>query len=658
MAGPWDTPPTEAELKAAKADPWSSPPTESEVASASERPKMSKGKAAVTAIGQEGTLGLGARMGGRFQADLQRIANLLPKGSLEWAGIDNRYPQEDAGPLLAFRPPWKDQEGLEKVATEGNEAQVAKAKEDQPLTYAVSGLAAAAPVAAAPHLAAARALGVAPTAMIAASRMGRAAQFGAEGAGAGAARAVAAGEDLPEVAKQAGLGAGAGLLGGAAPRLLATGLGAAAIGGDKIGLSDADRIMLGLGAVGLGASTFSPRKPADAPEPTQPAQPKSAAAQAIEPATPVAPQGDGPALPAIDEGFGAKMQGSMEKYAGPLKAAAEAADLQWPTAENWVLRDLDLTGSQGNKLQRKGLIASAPRALLDDPRYAQAKTLPKKLELIKAKQAEAGQAYSDALSRLDGLANRGERFSPAAAAARIKSEVLRPLSGGLAADRPVAKVVEKEIKSLLAKEKTGMSFSNAEALKRRFDPHARYDKAAGPTPQQQAFQDMRRIIKEEVERAADQVATRSGNPDLAKGWMGAKKLYGAMEELTPLVESRAQARQQNSFFSLNDYIAGVGGSAVDPTLGVAAGAKMLGNKWLRERGPHVMALGSDKLSKSPMAGAVAKAIQAGDATVGKVAGPLMEAAKRGENNLAVAIFMLSQRYPELQEALAKYRDAD
>lgn len=360
---------------------------------------------------------------------------------------------------------------------------------------------------------------------------------------------------------------------------------------------------------------------------------------------------EAPSVPMPDENFGQGMEALTARYAPKVKAAVESAEMEWPTAENWVLRDLDITGAGQQKLQRKGLIEFAPRAILDDPRYANAKTLPQKLELVAQKSAEAGRAYDDALTQLDALANRGERFSPLAAADRIVQEVVRPLAQGPAADAPIAKAMMREVAKLRAAGKSGMSFRNAEALKRSFDRHARYDKISGPTPAQQAYQDLRRIIKEEVEVAADAVSQRSGRPEIAKSWLDAKRMHGAMEELGRLVEARVAARSGNRYFTLTDYLAAITGGAADPTGVIGPMMMAAGNKWLRERSPHIMARTTNWAARNPTLNAVKSAATSSGEAFGRFSAPVIEAAKQGDERLAVTIYILSQQYPEFRAKL-------
>jgi hypothetical protein len=59
-------------------------------------PTSSAGGAALRGFGQGLTANFGDELGAGLQAGLQRLANALPEGSLDWAGVDNRY-QQDAG---------------------------------------------------------------------------------------------------------------------------------------------------------------------------------------------------------------------------------------------------------------------------------------------------------------------------------------------------------------------------------------------------------------------------------------------------------------------------------------------------------------------------------------------------------------------------------
>jgi hypothetical protein len=65
---------------------------------APQAPRMGSGSSAAGAglrgFGQGLTAGFGDELGAGLQAGLQGVANALPEGSLEWAGIDNRHQQD------------------------------------------------------------------------------------------------------------------------------------------------------------------------------------------------------------------------------------------------------------------------------------------------------------------------------------------------------------------------------------------------------------------------------------------------------------------------------------------------------------------------------------------------------------------------------------
>lgn len=369
------------------------------------------------------------------------------------------------------------------------------------------------------------------------------------------------------------------------------------------------------------------------------------------------------------------LEGAANDHAGTLKKVAEALDLDFPTSEGWVLRDLDLKQREIKKLGMKELTEDAPRLLLDDARYAQAKTLKDKVALIRTKQEEAGLAMSDAVSRLDGVANKGERFNSTEVAARARKELLAPLESGPALNEPVIAALEKEIQKL--EEGGGMTFSKAEALKRGYDPHLRWDSGA-PGPVKDGLRKLRGMINGEIEAKAEEVAISRGDMGIFDNWKIAKKEYGAMAELGNLAEHRLAAKGGNRELSLTDNLWGsagfVAGGGLNPIgLAMGAGAAVL-NKWGRERLPHILALATDKLERgggvaavkklledTPLLGTVANAFKKSvDAALakspqafGSYTGILSNAAARGAADLFSAHAKLASESGEYGAIMAK-----
>lgn len=83
-----------------------------------EEPRKSRGaaSAAVRGLLQGSTLGGSDEAGGAVQGGMQALANVLPKGALDWAGIDNRYSQ----PVMdTYRAARNDERRRDKEEAEG-----------------------------------------------------------------------------------------------------------------------------------------------------------------------------------------------------------------------------------------------------------------------------------------------------------------------------------------------------------------------------------------------------------------------------------------------------------------------------------------------------------------------------------------------------------
>lgn len=320
------------------------------------------------------------------------------------------------------------------------------------------------------------------------------------------------------------------------------------------------------------------------------------------------------------------LTGLVEKHAPTVKGILEKVGLEFPTPEKLVLRDLDITGAQVGKLKAKGVEKTAARAILDDARYAEAKTLDQKLALINTKKDEAAQAIGESVSKFDELAKEGERFNPIEAANRIDEEVIEPLKGKTTLNEPTIEKLRAESRRLrqLGQERGNeLSYREAEEFKRSLDPFLKWD-SAEPGAMKDALRQVRGIVNSEIENGVEAIAVREGSLSHLDDWKGAKRLYGEMAELEKHAAKRAAARDGNRYFSLTDYLAGNAGATIgagiaganalaDGDLGVddlaIAGAGMLANKWARERLSHVLALYFDKASKGGALSVAAKAFE-------------------------------------------------
>jgi hypothetical protein len=318
------------------------------------------------------------------------------------------------------------------------------------------------------------------------------------------------------------------------------------------------------------------------------------------------------------------ISGAVKRNAGTIKDVFEKLGFEFPTPEKMVLRDLDITGAQMGKLKAKGVETSAARSILDDSRYAGAKTLDEKLGLVRSKQSEAADAIGKSVSKFDELAEAGEKLRPLDIANRIDDELIAPLKNGNALNDPMVAQLRKQSMRLRKLDQSqggaGLSFKEAEELKRSFDPFLKWDSQT-PGPLQDKLRQLRGIINNEIENSVESVAIRHGDLGLLDNWKAAKRSYGEMAELEKHVAKRAAARDGNRYFSLTDYLSGNIGSVAGGGMAIAsafggdgpdagsvawAGAGMLANKWARERLAHVMALQLDALTKNKTAQIAAK----------------------------------------------------
>lgn len=343
------------------------------------------------------------------------------------------------------------------------------------------------------------------------------------------------------------------------------------------------------------------------------------------------------------------LEGQVEKRAGTVKGILEDLGLDFPTAEKWVLRDLDLTKSQVNKLRESkfgGLDVSAPRALLDDARYAEAKTLGQKLSLIETKRDEAGKAIGAAMDAFDAVAEPGFRPNYANVANKIRDELIAPRAKGLSTlEKPILEKLEQIASEI--ETRPNVTFRDAEELKRSLDPFLKWDSQT-EAPLRDAMRQVRGILNSEIEQKAEALSKKVGS-DAFKQWKDAKRLFAGMEDLSDKVADREMARSAgNRFFSLTDNLAGgaaLAAGGLNPMgLVASAGAAVL-NKWGRERLPHLLALWMARAEKGAAGRAANGLKKAVEDALAKAPAVVSEAAD-----------VAGQAVPEVSGAFGKYSE--
>lgn len=188
--------------------------------------------------------------------------------------------------------------------------------------------------------------------------------------------------------------------------------------------------------------------PAGEPPPSSAAAPPGPAAGEV----PTVPSGPPPDLASL-------LAGTAENFAAPVKAAVEAnpgvfrrmfaaIGVEFPDADEWVLRGLDVKKKGMELLREKGLLKSAPRALRRDPRFKGVATGEQAAALIRTKLEEAGGQVQAAAKRLDELVGPEDQFDIPAFAARVEQELIAPLARGTVDERRAAARLRRDLRAL------------------------------------------------------------------------------------------------------------------------------------------------------------------------------------------------------------------
>lgn len=247
--------------------------------------------------------------------------------------------------------------------------------------------------------------------------------------------------------------------------------------------------------------------------------------------------------------------------------------------------------------------AARGRALLDAKAGGLFSSTADIAERLQPITAEASQRVGRSIDALDQAAG-GARVAPNVMADRVEQRIAKPLLGHPATE-DMAPEFFKQAGRIRAK--PTMTFEEAEALKRGYDPNALFGRgAAAPAPvRAQGYRGVRQAVKEEVERQAQAVS-----PELAQEFIAAKRQYGLLKPSEAIASKRAMALEGNRALSPTDYAAVIAGAAGHGGDGLKSGlwglATGVAHKLVRERGSSFTAVSVDALQKAIASGALGK----------------------------------------------------
>lgn len=266
-------------------------------------------------------------------------------------------------------------------------------------------------------------------------------------------------------------------------------------------------------------------------------------------------------------------------------------------------------------------------------------------EKAMAQVSEAGAQWSKALQDLDSTT--GARFNPAQAALRIEREVLGPLRGKPVFQEVVQQLEEQNARLWdIAERRGGMGFSEADALKRSYDNFVNWTREQ--TPYREALKQLRGILRDEIDTAAERAAASSGT-DAARRFMFAKDTFKKFIPLADAAEDFTIRTLKNRFTSPSDYGVGTGAallsnmSGANPLASMAlGGAASLVHKVARERGSSTLAVAADRLAGSDW---LQRMVATTPDVFGEYGGVLAQAAAQGPGSLAARDYVLTQTDP-------------
>lgn len=247
-----------------------------------------------------------------------------------------------------------------------------------------------------------------------------------------------------------------------------------------------------------------------------------------------------------------------------------------------------------------------------------------------------GEGNQPVVNKLLGLADSYEGKGPmnlAHAAQEKASFKYRPGDPGQTFD----KEANNRVKGIIGDEMEDAVGRYDSMLAQRAQPAAATSMQTGSGP----------VSSIPVEGSAVLGDAESAGPGARDAYEGMKSRYGSFATAGKAAEKLANRQEKNATFGLLPTITGAAGIAAGAAHGspmMALGGAGLGvaHKVLRERGSSAMAVSADKL---------ADVLRASPDVVGKYAGPLMQAAKRGNQSLAASHFVLDQTDPEYRDKM-------
>lgn len=319
----------------------------------------------------------------------------------------------------------------------------------------------------------------------------------------------------------------------------------------------------------------------------------------------------------------------------------KVAELRAYKASGPMLRDYRRVGEEGAR--------EIGRTLLDTKAVrfgSNVEDVAERLGPLRKKASEEVGASIKALNAAQG----GSRVSPAAVADEIERAVVEPLrQQKTEGAKAIVRRLEAELENIRSRE--GMTFDEAEALKRAYSPNANFS-ATTTNLERGAYRRLYGTIKGHNEAEARAIEALPGREaGLADRFVAAKRRYENLKPAEDAATDQVLRGEANRILSPSDQGVGMVGAVMtgNPITGAATAA--LHNQ-ARTRGSSALAVVSDRLAKgATWLGEVSRLAKVEPEVLAELVGPraaraLASAAAQGDARLAVVHRALAMTDPD------------
>jgi len=204
------------------------------------------------------------------------------------------------------------------------------------------------------------------------------------------------------------------------------------------------------------------------------------------------------------------------------------------------------------------------------------------LSRVQDLKEKSGQAVGEALTQLDKNFDPSNEnyFNPSDVVSQIRELQMGLTKDGVprASTRSQYSALEDVIKDISQYGDQPVSFADADEIK-QFVTDLAYNDNGKLTDS--LMGQVRGIVNDNIEKAADAVAESSGDADLSGSYKTAKDYYRSAKDSENAITGKVAGNMSNRDLGITDYMSAIGGAAVHggPGALVATGANLVGKKY-------------------------------------------------------------------------------